>query len=39
VLGKEIHIDPQSGDVNAKDISVLIMKNHVETFLQAQSVK
>jgi len=39
VLGKEIHIDPASGDVNAKDISVLIMKSNQETFLQAQSVQ
>ena len=38
VLGKELHIDPKTGDVNAKDISVLIMKNNVETFLQPQSV-
>jgi branched-chain amino acid transport system substrate-binding protein len=39
VLGKELVIDPKSGDVNAKDISVLVMKNNAETFLQAQSVK
>ena len=39
VLGKELIIDPKTGDVNAKDISVLLMKNHQETFLQAQSVK
>lgn len=38
VLGKELIIDPKTGDVNAKDISVLVMKNNVETFLQAQSV-
>ena len=39
VLGKELKIDTKSGDVNAKDISVLVMKNHVETFLQPQAVK
>jgi branched-chain amino acid transport system substrate-binding protein len=37
VLGKEITIDPKTGDVNAKDVSVLIMKSNTETFLQAQS--
>ena len=39
VLGKELHIDPKTGDVNAKDVSVLVMKKNVETFLKAQSVK
>ena len=39
VLGKELKIDTKTGDVNAKDISVLIMKNNTETFLQAQAVK
>jgi branched-chain amino acid transport system substrate-binding protein len=39
VLGKELIIDTKTGDVNAKDISVLIMKNNVETFLQPQEVK
>jgi branched-chain amino acid transport system substrate-binding protein len=38
MLGKEIHIDPATGDVNAKDISILIMKNNEETFLKAQPV-
>jgi branched-chain amino acid transport system substrate-binding protein len=37
VLGKAITIDPKSGDVNAKDVSVLLMKGNAETFLQAQS--
>ena len=39
VLGKAIHIDPASGDVDARDISVLLMKNNQETFLQAQTVQ
>lgn len=39
VLGKEIHVDPMSGDVNAKDISVLLEKNHQQGFLKAQSVQ
>jgi branched-chain amino acid transport system substrate-binding protein len=38
MLGKEIHIDPSTGDVNAKDISILLMKNNQETFLKAQPV-
>jgi branched-chain amino acid transport system substrate-binding protein len=38
VIGKEIKIDPKTGDVNTKDISVEVMKNNTETFLKAQSV-
>jgi branched-chain amino acid transport system substrate-binding protein len=38
VLGKTITIDPKTGDVNARDISVLFMKNHVETFVKTVSV-
>ncbi len=38
VLGKELKIDPATGDVNAKDITVEIVKNNAETFLKAQSV-
>ena len=38
VLGKEITIDPATGDVNAKDISVLQMKDGKETFLKAWPV-
>jgi len=39
VLGKELVIDPKTGDVNAKDVSVLVMKNNQETFLQPQTVR
>jgi branched-chain amino acid transport system substrate-binding protein len=39
VLGKEIKIDPQSGDVNAIDISVELMKGGEETFFKAQPVQ
>ena len=39
VLGKEITIDKTSGDVNAKDISVEIVKDGKETFVKAQSVE
>ena len=39
MLGKEIHIAPQTGDTNNKDISVLFMKNNQETFLKAQPVQ
>lgn len=38
VLGKEIKIDPQSGDVSAKDISALQMKNKQETLVRAVPV-
>jgi branched-chain amino acid transport system substrate-binding protein len=38
VLGKEIKIDPSTGDTNNKDISVLLMKGNKETFLKAQPV-
>ena len=38
VLGKEIHIDPATGDVNAKDISVLQEKGNKQVFVQAQPV-
>ncbi len=34
ILGKEIKIDPTTGDVNTIDISILEMKNNQETFLQ-----
>jgi branched-chain amino acid transport system substrate-binding protein len=34
VLGKEIKIDPKTGDVSAVDISVLQMKSQNETFLK-----
>jgi len=38
VLGKELIIDPTTGDVNAKDISVLQLMNHQEGFLKAWPV-
>jgi branched-chain amino acid transport system substrate-binding protein len=38
VLGKEIKIDPQTGDTNNKDISVLLMKNNQESYFKAQPV-
>ena len=38
VLGKELKIDPATGDVNAKDITVEVIKGNAETFLKAQSV-
>jgi branched-chain amino acid transport system substrate-binding protein len=34
VLAKEIKIDPQTGDVNAVDISILQMKDQKESFLK-----
>src|SRR3954470_15921462 len=38
VIGKELKIDTKTGDVNAKDITVEVIKNNAETFLKAQSV-
>jgi len=38
VLGKEIKIDTQTGDVNAIDISVELVKGGAETFFKAQPV-
>ena len=38
VLGKEMKIDPASGDVNVKDITVEVIKGNAETFLKAESV-
>jgi branched-chain amino acid transport system substrate-binding protein len=38
IIGKEIHIDPQSGDTNNKDITVETIKNNAETFLMALPV-
>jgi branched-chain amino acid transport system substrate-binding protein len=34
ILGKEIKIDPKTGDVNTIDISILQMKGNAETFLK-----
>ncbi|HYY10260.1 MAG TPA: branched-chain amino acid ABC transporter substrate-binding protein [Kineosporiaceae bacterium] len=39
VLGKDLKIDPATGDVNAKDITVEVIKGQAETFLKAQSVQ
>ena len=38
VIGKEIKIDPATGDINAKDITIEVIKNNAETFFKAQSV-
>jgi branched-chain amino acid transport system substrate-binding protein len=39
VIGKEIIIDPKTGDTNNKDISILQLKAGVETFVKAQPVE
>jgi branched-chain amino acid transport system substrate-binding protein len=39
VIGKEIIIDPKTGDTNNKDISILQLKGGVETFVKAQPVE
>jgi len=38
VIGKAITIDPATGDVNAKDITIELVKDKTETFFKAQSV-
>ena len=38
VLGKDVAIDPKTGDVSAKDITIEVIKNNEETFLKVQSV-
>jgi branched-chain amino acid transport system substrate-binding protein len=39
VTGKEIRIDPATGDTTAKDVTVEIVKNKKETFFKSQSVQ
>lgn len=39
VLGKALNIDPKTGDVDAKDITVEVIKGNAETTLQAWTVK
>jgi len=39
VLGKAINIDSKTGDVDAKDITVEVIKGNAETTLQAWTVK
>jgi branched-chain amino acid transport system substrate-binding protein len=38
IIGKEIKIDPETGDTNSRDVTVEIIKNNAETFLKAQPV-
>jgi branched-chain amino acid transport system substrate-binding protein len=38
VLGKEIKIDPATGDTSAKDLTIEIVKNNKETFEKTQSI-
>jgi branched-chain amino acid transport system substrate-binding protein len=38
VLGKEIKIDPASGDTSAKDLTIEIVKDGKETFEKSQSI-
>ena len=38
LTGKEIKIDPATGDITSQDISILQMKGGKETFLKAQPV-
>ena len=37
-IGKEIHIDPATGDVNVKDISIELVKGNAETYFKAWPV-
>jgi branched-chain amino acid transport system substrate-binding protein len=39
IIGKEIKIDPATGDTSNKDITVEMVKNNTETFLKAQPVE
>lgn len=39
VLGKTLNIDPATGDVDARDITVEVIKGNAETTLQAWTVK
>jgi branched-chain amino acid transport system substrate-binding protein len=39
VLGKEIQINPETGDTTSKDITVEQMKSGSETFVQIQPVE
>ena len=39
VLGKAIQLDPLTGDVNAKDITIEVVKNKEEVTVQAWAVK
>ncbi len=39
ILGKDIKVDPASGDTGNKDITVEIIKDQKETFLKAQPVE
>ena len=39
VIGKEIIIDPKTGDTNNKDISILQLTSGVEKFVKAQPVE
>ena len=37
VLGKEIKIDPATGDTTARDLTIEIVKDGTETFEKSQS--
>jgi branched-chain amino acid transport system substrate-binding protein len=39
VTGKEIKIDPATGDTSAKDITIEVVKDGAETFVKAQAVE
>ena len=39
VLGKDVSLDPATGDTNAKDITIEIVKDNKETTLKAWTVK
>lgn len=39
VIGKEVIVDPKTGDTNNKDISILQLKSGKETFVKAQPVE
>jgi hypothetical protein len=39
VLGKALQLDPLTGDVNAKDITIEVVKDKKEVTVQAWAVK
>ena len=39
VVGKEIKIDPATGDTTAQDLTIEIVKDGKETFFKSQSVQ
>jgi len=39
VTGKEIKIDPATGDTSARDLTIEIVKDNKETFAKSQTIE